>query len=64
MSGVGHGHDAGHGGPENKRVALLIAVLALMLAFSETLGKSAQTAGLGVIFSLIGFFAPTSVHLF
>jgi hypothetical protein len=30
----------------NKRVALLIAVLALFLAFSETLGKSAQTGAL------------------
>jgi len=30
----------------NKRVALLIAVLALFLAFSETLGKSAQTNAL------------------
>jgi Domain of unknown function (DUF4337) len=30
----------------NKRVALLIAVIALFLAFSETLGKSAQTAAL------------------
>jgi hypothetical protein len=45
MSG-GHG---GHGGLEggNKRVALLISVLALFLAFSETLGKSAQTSALG-----------------
>ena len=34
-----------HGG--NKGVALLIAILALVLAFSETLGKSAQTAALG-----------------
>jgi len=42
MSGA-HGH-ADHGG--NKGVALLISVLALVLAFSETLGKSAQTAGL------------------
>ena len=39
MSG-GHGH-ADHGG--NKGVALLISILALVLAFSETLGKSAQT---------------------
>src|SRR6266850_907108 len=41
---------AGHGveNPENKRIALLIAVLALVLAFSETLGKSAQTAALGL----------------
>jgi hypothetical protein len=30
----------------NKKVALLISVLALFLAFSETLGKSAQTAAL------------------
>ena len=41
MSG-GHGHvDL-----SNKGVALLIAVLALVLAFSETLGKSAQTEAL------------------
>jgi hypothetical protein len=42
---AGHGHGHGdHGG--NKGVALLISVLALILAFSETLGKSAQTAAL------------------
>src|SRR5712672_3444165 len=40
----GHGH-AEHGGG-NKGIALLISVLALVLAISETLGKSAQTAGL------------------
>jgi len=39
----GHG---GHVDPSNRRVALLIAVLAAGLAFSETLGKSAQTASL------------------
>ena len=39
----GHGHGE-HGG--NKGVALLISILALVLAFAETLGKSAQTAGL------------------
>jgi hypothetical protein len=48
-------HDEhGHGGGEhvdvnlslNKKVALLIAVIALFLAFSETLGKSAQTNAL------------------
>ena len=44
MSGVGHGGE--HGGGENKRIALLISVLALVLAFSETLGKSAQTIAL------------------
>jgi uncharacterized protein DUF4337 len=32
-----------HAGHSNKRIALLIAVLALFLALSETLGKSAQT---------------------
>ena len=39
-----HAEHAAHGG--NKRIALLISVLALFLAFSETLGKSAQTAAL------------------
>ena len=39
----GHGH-ADHGG--NKGIALLISVLALVLAFSETLGKNAQTSAL------------------
>jgi hypothetical protein len=49
-------HDSEHGGhggggrdlldKRNKKVALLIAVLALFLAFSETLGKSAQTAAI------------------
>jgi hypothetical protein len=48
-------HDDEHGGGGhgpldsstlNKRVALLIAVIALFLAFSETLGKSAQTSAL------------------
>jgi len=35
-----------HLDPANKKVALFIAVLALVLAFSETLGKAAQTSGL------------------
>jgi hypothetical protein len=43
MSG-GHGHVEHHGG--NKGIALLIAVLALVLALAETLGKGAQTAAL------------------
>ena len=46
MSAAGHGHGPEHGGPENRKVALLIAVLALVLAFAETLGKSAQTTAL------------------
>ena len=40
MSGA-HGHGAGEG--SNKTIALLISVLALCLAFGETLAKSAQT---------------------
>ena len=48
-------HDDGHGGhgdgkdflaDRNKLIALLIAVIALFLAFSETMGKSAQTSAL------------------
>lgn len=41
----GHGHDGGHSS-ENKRIALLISVLALILSLSETLGKSAQTTAI------------------
>ena len=37
----GGGHDS-----QNRKIALVIAVLALFLAFSETLGKSAQTSAL------------------
>jgi uncharacterized protein DUF4337 len=40
----GHG-EKGHDS-QNKKIALVISVLALFLAFSETLGKSAQTAAL------------------
>jgi len=36
----------GHVDPSKKGIALLISVLALVLAVSETLGKSAQTLGL------------------
>jgi ABC-type nickel/cobalt efflux system permease component RcnA len=36
----------GHEGRDNKKIALIISVLALFLAFSETFGKSAQTAAL------------------
>jgi len=50
---IKHGDEHGGGGghsdlvtSRNKKVALLIAVIALALAFSETLGKSAQTNAL------------------
>ena len=35
-----------HVDPSNKKVALFIAVLALVLAFAETLGKGSQTSAL------------------
>jgi hypothetical protein len=41
-----HMEHAEHAAHSNRRIALLIAVLALFLALSETLGKSAQTEGL------------------
>jgi hypothetical protein len=41
-----HAEHAEHAAHSNKQVALVIAILALFLAFSETLGKSAQTAGI------------------
>ena len=41
-----HAQHAAHGGRNNKKIALIISVLALCLAFSETFGKSAQTAAL------------------
>lgn len=41
MSG-GHAHID----PSNKKIALLISILAVVLAFAETLGKGAQTAAL------------------
>src|SRR5215212_9362585 len=44
---MSHGHGADHGGG-NKGIALLISVLALVLAFSETLGKGAQTTALAL----------------
>ena len=39
-----HAQHASHGG--NKKIALLISILALFLAFSEMLGKGAQTEAL------------------
>ena len=43
---IEHAEHAEHAAHSNKNIALLIAVIALCLAFSETLGKSAQTAAL------------------
>ena len=44
MEHAEHAEHAAHGG--NRKIALLISVLALFLAFSETLGKSAQTTAI------------------
>jgi hypothetical protein len=41
-----HAEHAEHAAGSNKKIALVIAIIALFLAFSETLGKSAQTAAL------------------
>ncbi|MFI4960843.1 MAG: DUF4337 family protein, partial [Hyphomicrobiales bacterium] len=41
-----HAEHAEHASHSNKKIALLIAVLALFLAFSETLGKSSQTSAI------------------
>src|SRR5262249_27688207 len=41
-----HAEHVEHAGHSNKRIALLIALLALGLSFSETLGKSAQTTAI------------------
>ena len=38
-----HAENAEHASGSNKKIALLIAVIALCLALSETLGKGAQT---------------------
>jgi hypothetical protein len=38
-----HAEQTEHASSENRKIALLIAIIALFLALSETLGKSAQT---------------------
>jgi hypothetical protein len=43
-----HAQHAAHEGGNNKKIALIISVLALFLAFSETFGKGAQTAALNL----------------
>ena len=51
MERAEHAEHAAHGdgsNRSNKRIALLIAVLALFLALAETLGKSAQTDALSL----------------
>lgn len=57
---------AGHVDPSNKKIALLIAMLALVLAFSETLGKAAQTSALShniEAANLWNFFQAKSIRM-
>jgi uncharacterized protein DUF4337 len=47
--GHGHGgHDKPRGDNTNKKIALVIAVIALFLAIAEMFGKSAQTEGISL----------------
>ena len=43
---MSHGHGHGMVEGENKKIAIIISILALFLAIAETLGKSAQTDGI------------------
>ncbi len=57
---------AGHIDPSNKKIALLIAVLALVLAFSETLGNGAQTKALSANIeasNLWSFFQAKTIRM-
>ncbi|HEY5305294.1 MAG TPA: DUF4337 domain-containing protein [Pseudolabrys sp.] len=59
-----HAEHASHGG--NKKIALLISVLALFLAFSETLGKSSQTSAITLNVTandLWAFFQAKSIRM-
>src|SRR5487761_2763546 len=58
-----HAEHAEHASGENKKIALLIAVIALFLALSETLGKGAQTEAISKnveATNLWAFFQATS----
>lgn len=56
----------GHVDPSNRKVALLIAILAAVLAFSETLGKGAQTSALSANIeasNLWAFFQAKTIRM-
>jgi hypothetical protein len=60
-----HAEHAEHASGSNKKIALLIAVIALFLAFSETLGKAAQTESISKnveASNLWAFFQAKSVR--
>jgi hypothetical protein len=59
-------HEGEHAQFYNRRIALLIAVLALFLSFSETFGKSAQTEALSANVEssdLWAFFQAKSIRM-
>jgi hypothetical protein len=61
-----HAEHAAHAAHSNKGVALLIAVIALFLAFSETLGKSAQTEAIAAnveAANLWAFFQAKTIRM-
>ena len=61
-----HAEHAQHASGSNKKIALLISVLALFLAFSEMLGKSAQTEGIGenvAASNLWAFFQAKTIRI-
>ena len=60
-----HAEDAEHASGKNKKIALLIAIIALFLALSETLGKGAQTESISKnveASNLWGFFQAKNIR--
>jgi hypothetical protein len=51
------GHGPGHVDPANKKIALLISILALLLAFTQTFAKSAQTAAISYNIEAANYWA-------
>src|SRR6202044_36186 len=61
-----HAMHAEHASHTNRKIGLVIAVLALFLSFSETLGKSAQTEAISAnveTANLWSFFQAKTVRL-
>jgi len=61
-----HAEHAEHASHTNRKIALLIAVLALFLSFSETLGKSAQTEAISAnveAANLWAFFQAKTIRM-
>jgi hypothetical protein len=61
-----HAEHAAHASHSNRKIGLLIAVLALFLSFSETLGKSAQTEAISANVessNLWAFFQAKTVRM-